>query len=345
MVVGGCGHACTCLRPDSQPGWQPGSQFGTASRCDREAHITRRTLNHAVRLRGVGLHDGAPACVSISPAPAHAGVVFLRAEAPGRPIPARYDHVVETPLSTRLGTPEGLAAGGVEHLMAALAAAGIWDALVSLEGGEVPALDGSALPFLRAFADAGLRELGGPCRAIRILRPVSVGHGDRLARLSPAPRFEMAFSIRFADPAIGTQSKILALTGDAVAVELADSRTFGCLADVARLRRLGLGRGGGLDNAIVVDRGRVLNPEGLRHADEFVRHKMLDAVGDLALAGAPIIGRYTGVRAGHALTNRLLRRLFATPGAWAWCEAGPDQVPGGPLAVPAMHGTAAALAV
>lgn len=315
-------------------------------RCDRgrEAHITRRTLDHAVRLHGVGLHDGAPAGVTVAPVPAGAGLVFVRADAPGRPIPARYDHVVETPLSTRLGAGGGVVAGVVEHLMAALAAAGIWDARVTLEGDEVPAMDGSALPFLEAFAAAGFSELGVPARAIRILRPVSVRQGDRLARLSPAARFEMAFSIDFADPAIGTQSKILALTGSAVAAELADSRTFGCLAEVARLRRMGFGRGGGLDNALVVDRGRVLNPGGLRHADEFVRHKMLDAVGDLALAGAPIIGRYTGVRAGHGLTNRLLRRLFATPGAWEWCEADPARVPGGPLALPPVRPTAAALA-
>ena len=300
--------------------------------------IARRTLRQPVRFSGVGLHCGQPATVFVDPAPAGAGVVFRRVET-GVQIPARYDHVVDTPLSTRLGIPDevpgGPLVGTVEHLMAALAAAAITDALVSLEGPEVPVLDGSALPFLAAFAEAGLTDLREPSRAIRILRPVTVEIGDRSARLEPAPRFEMSFMIDFADPAIGTQSKTLALAGGALAAELSDARTFGCLAEVDRLRRAGLGLGGSLENAVVVDRGRVLNPGGLRHADEFVRHKMLDAAGDLALAGAPIVGRYTGVRAGHALTNLLIRRLFATPGTWEWCDADESQVPGGPLTLPA----------
>lgn len=301
--------------------------------------IRRRTLSQAVQLEGVGLHRGMWGVLGVAPAPAGTGIVFRRADAeehppgqpPGHPLPARFDQVVETPLSTCLGDGLGLAIGTVEHLMAAFAAAGVSDALVTLEGPEVPAMDGSALPFLRAFAAVGVEDLGVPRRAIRIRRPVGVRLGDKLARLAPAPRFEMAFTICFADPAIGTQSISLALGGGAVAAELADSRTFGCLAEVDRLHRAGFGLGGNLDNVVVVDRGRVLNREGLRRADEFVRHKMLDAVGDLALAGAPIIGRYTGIRAGHALTNRLLRRLFATPGAWEWAEADPWQVPGGPL--------------
>lgn len=312
--------------------------------------ITRRTLGQATRFQGVGLHGGAPGAVTVDPAPAHAGIVFVRADAlradmSGHPVPARFDRVVATPLSTCLGTAGGPTVSTVEHLMAAFAAAGISDALVRVEGPEVPAMDGSALPFLRAFAAAGIADLGVPCRAIRILRPVSICLGGRLARLAPAPGFEMAFTIRFADPAIGTQSRSLALGGGAVAAELADSRTFGCLAEVDGLHRSGLGLGGSLDNVVVVDRGRVLNPEGLRHWDEFVRHKMLDAVGDLALAGAPIIGRYTGLRAGHALTNRLLRRLFAMPDAWEWCEAEPAQVPGGPIVTAPAAAAAAPVAV
>ena len=310
-----------------------------------EGMITRRTLVQAVHLRGVGLHCGRPAAVTVSPAPAGAGLVFQAADAPALPIPARHDRVVDTPLSTRLGLRAGPVVATVEHLMAAFAAAGITDAAVTLEGPEVPALDGSALPFLAGFARAGLRDLGVPCRAIRIRRSVEARLGDRLARLDPAPRFEMAFTIDFADPAIGTQSLALPLAGGAIAAELATARTFGCLAEVDALRRAGLGLGGSLENAVVVDRGRVLNPGGLRQRDEFVRHKMLDAVGDLALAGAPIVGRYTGLRAGHALTNLLLRRLFATPDAWEWCDADASQVPGGPLTLPVLPPAEAPLAV
>ncbi len=307
--------------------------------------IARRTLHRPVRFRGVGLHGGAPGVVTVAPAAAGTGVVFLSDAAPGVPVPARHDHVVDTPLSTRLGLPGGPVIGTVEHLMAAFAAAAVTDAVVSIEGPEVPILDGSALPFLAAFAEAGLRDLEVASPAIRILRPVTVEIGGRLARLEPAPCFEMAFTIDFEDPAIGSQSKTLRLAGDALAAELSDARTFGRLAEVERLRRGGLGRGGSLENAVVVDHGRVLNPGGLRHPDEFVRHKMLDAAGDLALAGAPIVGRYTGLRAGHALTNLLLRRLFATPGAWDWCQPDLTQVPGGPLTLPAPVLAEAPLAV
>lgn len=307
--------------------------------------ITRRTLHEPVRFRGVGLHCGRLAALNVAPAPAGTGIVFRRTDLPGAAaIPARHDHVCAAPLSTCLGSG-GVTVGTVEHLMAALAAAGITDALIGLDGPEVPALDGSAAPFLHAFARAGLRDLGVPGRAIRILRAVTMREGDRLARLAPAPRFEMDFRIRFADPAIGAQTKRLALAGDAIAAELADARTFGCLTEAAKLRRAGLVRGASLDNTVVVDGGRVLNPGGLRHPDEFVRHKMLDAVGDLALAGAPIIGRYTGIKAGHALTNLLLRRLFASPGAWCWTEAGASQVPGGPLVPPPRRAAEAPLAV
>ena len=306
--------------------------------------IARRTLARPVRFGGIGLHSGRPATVVVAPAPAGTGVVFLSA-ATGVRLAARHENVLDTPLSTRLGLPGGPVIGTVEHLMAAFAAAAVTDAVVSIDGPEVPILDGSALPFLAGFAEAGLRDLDEACHAIRVLRPVTVEIGDRSARLEPAPRFEISFTIDFADPAIGSQSKTLALAGGALATELAAARTFGCLAEVERLRRAGLCLGGSLENAVVVEGGRVLNPEGLRHGDEFVRHKMLDAAGDLALAGAPIIGRYTGVRAGHALTTLLLRRLFAGPDAWEWCAADATQVPGGPLVLPAPVPAEAPLAV
>ena len=307
----------------------------------------RSTLNYAVKFRGIGLHGGMPVVLTVAPATANTGIVFHRTDAgpAARPIPARYDFVNDTCLRTVLINDDGLSVGTVEHLMAALAGCGITDARITMDGPEVPIVDGSAIGFVREFIHVGIRDLGVPGKAIRILEPVCVTIGGKSATLSPASRFEMEFSVSFSDPAIGRQSKYLALTGSAIVSELSDSRTFGRLADVERLRRMGLGCGGGLENAVIVDNGRILNPNGLRHPDEFVRHKMLDAVGDLALAGAPIVGRYTGVKAGHTLSNLLLRKLFASHEAWTWCDFHADQVAGGELYPPTMHISASRIAV
>lgn len=206
-------------------------------------------------------------------------------------------------------------------------------------------MDGSARAFVESFIKAGIVDSGTPARAIRILEPVEVTKDGKTARLEPADCFSISFRIQFDDPAIGEQAETVELTGNAFAEELADCRTFGHLAEVEQLRKLGLARGGGLENAIVVDRGRVLNPGGLRREDEFVRHKILDAVGDLALAGAPIIGRYVGEKAGHEMTNLLLRELYARPEAWEHVPM-PDGVgPGGPLSLPEQEDTTAPLAV
>ncbi len=307
----------------------------------------RKTVNKAVRFRGIGLHGGQPVALTVAPAAAETGIVFRRTDASpaARPIPARYDFVNDTHLCTQLTNGDGLTVGTVEHLMAALAGCGITDARISLDGPEVPIMDGSAVVFVREFVRVGIRDLGVPCRAIRVLEPISVKMAGKVAELTPAPRFEMEFSVSFADPAIGQQSKQLVLTGGAIVSELSDSRTFGFLADVEMLRRMGLVRGGGLENAVIVDNGRILNPEGLRHPDEFVRHKMLDAVGDLALAGAPIIGRYTGVKSGHEMSNLLLRKLFSCPESWDWCDLQPSQALGGSLTPPAAHVSSTPIAV
>lgn len=288
-----------------------------------------RTISRTATFTGVGLHGGQPVRLSICPAPVDAGIVFLRTDVTGDAgrIPARFDLVVDTRLCTRLANAHGVGVGTVEHLMAALAGCGVTDALIRLDGPEVPIMDGSAAPFVDAILAAGVRDLGGLHRAIRIRRPVRIDLGDRSAALYPEARFDMGFRIAFDDAAIGQQALSLNLTGDGVIDALADCRTFGRLAEVERLRAHGLGLGGGLENAIIVDGDRVLNPGGLRRPDEFVRHKMLDAVGDLYLAGAPIIGRYAGDRAGHEVTNRLLHALFAEPGAWEWVDAAPGQVP------------------
>lgn len=282
--------------------------------------MAARTVAREVTFQGIGLHSGQSVTMRIQPAAAGHGILFRRTDLPeGRgDMPALWHNVVDTRLCTRLGNADGASVGTVEHIMAALAGCGITDALVLLDGPEVPIMDGSSAPFVERLASIGCAETDAPISAIRILAPVEVVDGDKRAALLPAERFEMDFSIDFDDPAIGASRRMLRLTGDAFARELGDCRTFGHLSEVERLRASGLGRGGSLKNAIVVDRGRVLNPEGLRRPDEFVRHKMLDAVGDLALAGAPIIGRYEAHRSGHELTNNLLRALFARPDAWRW---------------------------
>jgi UDP-3-O-[3-hydroxymyristoyl] N-acetylglucosamine deacetylase len=205
--------------------------------------------------------------------------------------------------------------------MAALGAFGVDNLLIDVDGPEVPILDGSARPFVDAIAAAGLAWTVGPRRAIAVLAPIAVERGDASAALAPADRFEAGFAIDFPDRAIGRQTLSLAVTPESFARELADSRTFVRLAEIEALRASGLALGGGLDNAVVVDGARVLNRGGLRRPNEFVRHKLLDAVGDLALAGAPILARYEGVKAGHELNNLLLRRLFERFDAWAWVEA------------------------
>ncbi len=280
------------------------------------------TIKSAVTFRGVGLHSGAPVTMTIRPASAEHGVWFRRtdlAEAPRRDamVPAHWASVTPSRLCTVIENRDGVGISTVEHVTAALAGCGIQNALIDIDGPEVPILDGSAAPFVDAILARGVRQLAAPVRALRILAPVEVRDGDAVARLVPSDQFEIEFQIDFADAAIGRQQKTLNMANGAFVRELCDSRTFCRQSDVDAMRAGGLARGGSLANAIVVDGDAVLNPEGLRHADEAVRHKMLDALGDLSLAGAPIFGRYEGLRAGHALTNRLLRRLFATPGA---CE-------------------------
>jgi UDP-3-O-[3-hydroxymyristoyl] N-acetylglucosamine deacetylase len=272
------------------------------------------TIRHAIRFSGIGLHLGRPARVVVRPAPARHGVWFRRTDlASGGMIPARYDAVEASPLCTLLVNEAGASVSTVEHLMAALAGCGVMNAVVEVDGPELPILDGSAAPFVRAILDAGVRRQAAPVHVIEVLRPVELRRGGASARLTPAPELEIDFRIDFADRAIGCQAKALRLSNGSFVRELCDSRTFCRQGDVDAMRAAGKALGGSLANAVVVDGDRVVNPEGLRHADEAVRHKMLDALGDLSLAGCPIFGRYEGVRAGHAMTNGLLHALFADP--------------------------------
>ncbi|MDG1521372.1 MAG: UDP-3-O-acyl-N-acetylglucosamine deacetylase [Yoonia sp.] len=275
------------------------------------------TLKSVVTFEGIGLHTGAAVTLVLRPAPANTGIVFRRVDLPDQPmLPAIWDQIVVSPLNTRLMNADGVIVSTVEHLMAAFAGTGLHNVIVDIDGPEVPIMDGSAAAFVRTIVDTGLTRLSAPLYAIEILRDVLVVDGASSAKLSPATSLQIAFDIDFADAAIGHQAKTLNMANGAFVRELCDSRTFCRSADVDVMRANGLALGGTLENAVVVDGDQVLSPGGLRHADEAVRHKMLDALGDLYTAGAPIFGRYDGVRAGHAMTNRLLQALFAQPDAW-----------------------------
>ncbi len=287
-------------------------------RAEPKAKAVQTTLKTPVAITGTGLHTGAPARVLIRAATSGTGILFRRTDVLGVDplIPARWDRVQVSPLNTRIVNDDGVSVSTIEHLMAALAGTGLHNAIVEIDGLEVPILDGSSAPWVEAILDAGLSTLPAPLEAIEVLAPVEVREGLALARLDPARVPALSFSIDFSDSAIGHQEMALELSGSAFLRELSDSRTFCREADVESMRARGLALGGTYLNAVVVDGERVLTPGGLRHPDEPVRHKMLDAIGDLYTAGAPILGRYTGVRAGHAMTNRLLRALFARPEAW-----------------------------
>lgn len=277
----------------------------------------QQTLKAPVTFDGVGLHSGQPAKLTIRPASAEHGIWFRRTDIKlgDTMIPARWDVVEQTPLCTRLVNAAGVSVSTVEHVMAALAGCGVHNALIEIDGAEAPIMDGSSLPFVKGIMERGLRAQAAPVRALEILRTVEVTVGDATARLEPAEGLIIDFHIDFPDPAIGAQTRQLDMANGAFVRELSDCRTFCRKEDVEMMRAAGLIKGGTVENAVVVDGAEVLTPGGLRHADEAVRHKMLDALGDLALAGGPILGRYTGNRAGHAVTNTLLRALFAQPDA------------------------------
>ena len=284
------------------------------------------TIRSAVSFTGTGLHSGRRARMTVHPASAEYGIWFRRTDVIGRDamVQAHWSAVANARLCTEVSNAQGVTVSTIEHLMAALAGCGIHNALIEIDGPEVPILDGSAAPFAAAFLARGVRELDAPLRCFRVLKPVEVREGAALARLEPADTLEIDFEIDFADAAIGRQHRRLSMTNGTFLRELSDCRTFCRRADVEAMLAEGLALGGRPgENAVVFDGAEVVSPGGLRRADEPVRHKMLDALGDLALAGAPILGRYTGRRAGHAMTNRLLRALFADPAAFRIVECDP----------------------
>jgi UDP-3-O-[3-hydroxymyristoyl] N-acetylglucosamine deacetylase len=282
------------------------------------SEIHQHTLAGPAICAGVGLHTGEHVRLSIRPAPAGSGIVFVRADVKDRDnrVPVSGDAVVGTRLGTVIANAEGVTVATIEHLMAALAALGVDNAVIELDGPEIPIMDGSAQPFVELLDRAGFRRQDQPQRYIEVLEPVIVEEGDKSAALLPCERFEMFFEIEFPSAVIGRQSVDLEITEDSFCNELADCRTFGFVEEVEALREAGLARGGSLENAVVIDGDVVLNAEGLRRPDEFVRHKALDAVGDLYVLGAPLLARFEGRKAGHSLNNAVVRALLARPQAW-----------------------------
>ncbi len=286
----------------------------------------QHTLKNEITCSGVGLHSGKEITMTLKPADIDAGITFIRSDITDSDniIPGRWDCVVDTQLCTVVGNKEGASVGTVEHVLSALRGCGIDNVTITLDGPEIPAVDGSAKPFVDMIDKAGVQAQQAPRRAIKILKEIQVQDGDKMAKLSPATGCIFGGEIDFNHPHIGRQRYETKLVNGNFRHDIAEARTFGFLQEVEWMRSNGLALGGSLDNAIVLDDGKVMNPGGLRFHNEFIRHKLLDAIGDLYLAGAPILGAYDSHRAGHAMNNKLLRALFADPEAYVIIDMSAD---------------------
>jgi UDP-3-O-[3-hydroxymyristoyl] N-acetylglucosamine deacetylase len=280
--------------------------------------LLQRTLKNPIRASGIGLHSGKKVLMILKPAPADTGVVFRRIdlEVPVE-IPARAENVGETTLGTTL-VKDGVRVATVEHLLSAFAGLGIDNAYVELTAEEVPIMDGSAGPFVFLLQSAGIAEQSAPKRFVRVLKPIRVEDGEKWARFEPYNGYKLNFEIEFNHPIFRKRNNVASMEFSTTTFlkEISRARTFGFMRDLESLRARNLALGGNLDNAIVLDDHRVLNEDGLRYEDEFVKHKILDAIGDLYLLGRSLIAEFSGYKSGHALNNRLLRTLLATPDAW-----------------------------
>jgi UDP-3-O-[3-hydroxymyristoyl] N-acetylglucosamine deacetylase len=280
--------------------------------------IKQRTLKNIIRATGVGLHTGEKVYLTLRPAAVDTGIVFRRVDL-DQPvdIPAKAEYVGDTRLSTTL-VKDGARVSTVEHLLSALAGLGIDNAYIDVSAAEVPIMDGSAGPFVFLIQSAGVEEQNAPKRFIRILDAVEVREGDKYARFEPFEGFKVQFGIDFDHPVMASDALAASIdfSSTSFVKEVSRARTFGFLRDIERLRANGLALGGSMDNAIVVDDYRVINEDGLRYGNEFVKHKILDAIGDLYLLGTSLIGQFSGYKSGHALNNRLLKTLIAQPEAW-----------------------------
>jgi UDP-3-O-[3-hydroxymyristoyl] N-acetylglucosamine deacetylase len=283
------------------------------------------TLAQEAVIDGVGVHGGLPAKLTLKPAAADTGIIFVRTDLPGRPaLAARADTVCDTRLATVIGNGSGATVATVEHLLSALSGLGVDNLIAEIDGPETPIGDGSAADFVAAIDQAGLAALDAPRSYLEILEPVEIAAPGKRVALVPADRFELSVEIIFEAPVIGRQTLDVAVDAAAFRREIAGACTFGFLAEVEQLRAAGLGRGASLENTIVVDASGVMNPKVLHRPDDFVRHKALDALGDLALVGYPILGRYEASCAGHALNNQLVRALLDRPTAWRLVTMAPQ---------------------
>ncbi len=278
----------------------------------------QHTIRHPISCTGIGLHSGARVSLTLHPAEQNSGIIFLRSDIGGNAgrIAARYQNVVDTNFCTTLANAEGTRIGTVEHLMAALLGCGIDNVLIEVDGPEVPVMDGSAAPFVFLLECAGLEEQSAPRRYIRVLKRIEAGTDDCRATLLPSENLSFSFEISYDNPVISTQVCEFEPHSGSFKDDICQARTYGFAHEVEALRAKGLAQGGSLENAIVVTEDSILNPEGLRFADEFVRHKVLDAMGDLYLAGGPIRARFEGVRSGHRINHDLICALFADQSAW-----------------------------
>lgn len=288
---------------------------------DANAVIMQRTLKSTMCCDGVGLHSGSDVSLTFCPAPVNHGIVFKRMDLDAQPlIPALWSHVSDSRLCTTIANDNGISVSTVEHLMAALAGCGIDNLLIEITGAEVPIMDGSSQPFVFLIECAGVIDQNTPRRVIRVLKPIHVKSGDCQASLTPADKLSLEFDIDFGNNAVSAQSMKIGLVNGSFCKEISRARTFGFLHEVEAMQKAGLAKGGSLDNAIVVNGDTIMNKDGLRYDDEFVRHKILDAVGDLYMAGGVLMGRFSANRSGHALNNQLLRALFADDDAWCYDE-------------------------
>ena len=285
-----------------------------------------RTIVAPAIIAGVGVHTGQRVRLAVRPAAPGAGIVFVRTDITDRDnrIPVSGEAVVDARLNTMIQNAAGTRLSTIEHLMAAFCALGISNAVVEVDGPELPILDGSALQFVQLLDRAGFRPQQAPVRYIEILEPIRVTDGDKSAALLPCDRYEMRFEIDFPTPVIGNQVVDFLVDEATFRSEIMAARTFGFAHEVEALRQAGLARGGSLENAVVIDGDQILNPGGLRMEREFVKHKALDAIGDLYVLGAPLLGRYEGVKAGHAVNNLLVRALLANPQSWRETVRVPD---------------------
>ena len=282
------------------------------------------TLRSQATVTGVGVHSGLPVNLTIGPAPLDAGFIFVRTglEGSDREVQATAQSVIATAFATVLGDGEGPVVSTAEHVLAALRGLGVDNAIIEIDGPEVPIMDGSAAAFVAAIDQAGIVSQSGLRRFIEVLKPVQVAMGDSFGELRPyAAGFRTEVEIDFANPVIGRQKYAFDLNPERFRREIARARTFGCMNDVARLWSAGFSLGASFENTVVFDETRLLNPEGLRYSDECARHKVLDAVGDLALAGLPLLGVYRSLRGGHKLNHAVLTALMADRSAWRVVEA------------------------